>query len=91
MSRYALSKIYATSYHHSLFIHRHKIISRSFIIPTLLDLLQTQYDSTLSIAKRLYEEDCLEKPNIEAPILRALQILMEEYTSNPESIISIVF
>ena len=57
----------------------------------MLDLLQTQYDSTLSIAKRLYEEDCLEKPNIEAPILRALQILMEEYTSNPESIISIVF
>ena len=53
----------------------------------MLDLLQTQYDSTLSIAKRLYEEDCLEKPNIDALVLRTLQIMMEEYASNPESLV----
>ncbi|HYT44401.1 MAG TPA: hypothetical protein VEP90_18880, partial [Methylomirabilota bacterium] len=52
-----------------------------------LDLLQTQYDSTLSIAKRLHEEQCLEKPNIEALILRTLKIMVEEYTSNPESLV----
>jgi len=41
----------------------------------------------LSIAKRLYEEDCLEKPNVDALILRTLQIIMEEYTWNPESLV----
>ena len=46
-----------------------------------------QYDSALSIAKRLHEEQCLEKPNIEALILRTLMIMMEEYASNPESLV----
>jgi hypothetical protein len=53
----------------------------------MLDLLQREYDSTLSIAKRLYEEGCLEKPNIDALVLRTLQIMMEEYASNPESLV----
>ncbi|MGB7952404.1 MAG: hypothetical protein WCF23_00360 [Candidatus Nitrosopolaris sp.] len=48
---------------------------------------QTQYDSTLSIAKRLYEEDCLEKPSIEAVVLRTLQIMTEEYNSNSQSLV----
>jgi hypothetical protein len=53
----------------------------------MLDLLQSEFDSTLSIAKRLYEEGCLEKPEIDALVLRTLQIMMEEYASNPESLV----
>jgi hypothetical protein len=53
----------------------------------MLDLSQTQYDSTLSIAERLYEEDCLEKPSIEAVVLRTLQIMTEQYTSDPQSLV----
>ena len=32
-------------------------------------------------------EDCLEKPSIEAVVFRTLQIMTEEYTSNPQSLI----
>ena len=49
---------------------------------------QTEYDSAEIVAKALYEQDCLDEPSVEALVLGTLRIIIEEYASNPASVIS---
>ncbi len=52
------------------------------------NLEQLEYDSAAVVAKALYEQDCLDKPSVEALALRTLRIIIEEHAENPASLIS---
>jgi hypothetical protein len=52
-----------------------------------IEISQTQNDILLSIAKRLYEEGALKEPTIEALLLNTLDIVIKEYSSDPQSLV----
>ena len=52
-----------------------------------LELSEIHYNTYLSIAKRLYEEDILEEPTTEALLLQTLRIVNKEYVSDPQSLV----
>ena len=49
-----------------------------------IEISETQNDILLSIAKRLCEEGVLKEPNIEALLLNTLEIVIKEYSSDPQ-------
>jgi hypothetical protein len=53
-----------------------------------IELSQSLYDISLSIATRLYQENVLKEQTIEELILTTLKILIKEYEENPESVIT---
>jgi hypothetical protein len=53
-----------------------------------IELSQSVYDISLSIATRLYQEDVLKEQTVEELILTTLRILIKEYEENPESVIT---
>lgn len=52
-----------------------------------LELSEIHYNTYLSVAKRLYDEDVLEEPTIAALLLHTLQIMNKEYGSDPQSLV----
>lgn len=53
-----------------------------------IELSQSVYDISLSIATRLYQKDVLKEQTVEELILTTLRILINEYEENPESVIT---
>jgi hypothetical protein len=53
-----------------------------------IELSQSLYDISLSIAKRFYQENVLKEQTVEELILTTLRILIKEYEENPESVIT---
>ena len=53
-----------------------------------IELSQSVYDISLSIATRLYQENVLKEQTVEELILTTLRILIKEYEENPESVIT---
>jgi hypothetical protein len=53
-----------------------------------IELSQSMYDISLSIATRLYQENVLKEQTVEELILTTLRILIKEYEENPESVIT---
>jgi hypothetical protein len=51
-----------------------------------IELIQSQHDTLLSVARRLHQENVLKKPTIEELMLTTLKILIKEYQENPESV-----
>jgi len=52
-----------------------------------IEISETQNDILLSIAKRLCKEGVLKEPNIEALLLNTLEIVIKEYSSDPQSLV----
>ena len=55
---------------------------------TRIELSQSLYDISLSIATRLYQENVLKEQTVEELMLTTLNILIKEYEENPESVIT---
>jgi hypothetical protein len=53
-----------------------------------IELIQSQHDILLSVARRLHQENVLKKPTIEELMLTTLRILIKEYQDNPQSVIT---
>jgi hypothetical protein len=53
-----------------------------------IELSQSVYNISLSIATRLYQENVLKEQTVEELILTTLRILIKEYEENPESVIT---
>jgi hypothetical protein len=53
-----------------------------------IELSQSQYDDSSSIATRLNQENALREPTIEELLLSTLRILIREYEDNPQSVIA---
>jgi hypothetical protein len=53
-----------------------------------IELSQSLYDISLSIATRLYQENVLKEQTVEELMLTTLRILIKEYEENPESVIT---
>jgi hypothetical protein len=53
-----------------------------------IELSQSLYDISLSIATRLYQENVLKEQTVEELILTTLRVLIKEYEENPESVIT---
>lgn len=53
-----------------------------------IELSQSVYDISLSIATRLYQKDVLKEQTVEELILTTLRILIKEFEENPESVIT---
>jgi hypothetical protein len=53
-----------------------------------IELIQSQHDTLLSVARRLHQENVLKKPTIEELMLTTLRILIKEYQDNPQSVIT---
>ena len=53
-----------------------------------IELSQSLYDISLSIATRLYQENVLKEQTVEELMLTTLNILIKEYEENPESVIT---
>lgn len=53
-----------------------------------IEVSQSQYDISLSIATRLNQENALKEPTIEELVLATLRILIKEYEENPQSVIT---
>jgi hypothetical protein len=51
-----------------------------------IELIQSEHDTLLSVARRLHQENVLKKPTIEELMLTTLKILIKEYQENPESV-----
>jgi hypothetical protein len=51
-----------------------------------IELIQSQHDILLSMARRLHQENVLKKPTIEELLLAILRILVKEYQENPQSV-----
>ena len=56
------------------------------MVTAKIELSQSIYDISLSIAKRLYQENVLKEQTVEELILTTLRILIKEYEENPESV-----
>jgi hypothetical protein len=58
------------------------------VMPTIkIEISQAQNDTFSLIARRLYEEGVLKEPNIESLVLNTLQIVIKEYSSDPQSLV----
>jgi hypothetical protein len=58
------------------------------LVTVKIELSQSQYDNSSSIATRLNQENALKEPTIEELILSTLRILIREYKDNPQSVIA---
>jgi hypothetical protein len=58
------------------------------LVTIKIGLPQSQYDTALSIAKRLYRENTLKEPKVEELMITTLRILLNEYEENPRSVIT---
>jgi hypothetical protein len=58
------------------------------LVTVKIELSQSQYDNSSSIATRLNQENALKEPTIEELILSTLRILIKEYEDNPQSVIA---
>jgi hypothetical protein len=58
------------------------------LVTVKIELSQSQYDNSSSIATRLNQENALREPTIEELILSTLRILIREYEDNPQSVIA---
>ena len=58
------------------------------MVTAKIELSQSVYDISLSIATRLYQKDVLKEQTVEELILTTLRILINEYEENPESVIT---
>jgi hypothetical protein len=64
------------------------LIAYSNLVTARIELSQSLYDISLSIATRLYQENVLKEQTVEELILTTLRILIREYEENPESVIT---
>jgi hypothetical protein len=64
------------------------LIAYSNLVTARIELSQSLYDISLSIATRLYQENVLKEQTVEELILTTLRILIKEYEENPESVIT---
>ena len=53
-----------------------------------IELSQSLYDISLSIATKFYQENILKEQTVEELMLTTLRILIKEYEENPESVIT---
>jgi hypothetical protein len=58
------------------------------LVTAKIELSQSLYDISLSIATRLYQENVLKEQTVEELMLTTLGILIKEYEENPESVIT---
>jgi hypothetical protein len=58
------------------------------LVTVKIELSQSQYDNSSSIATRLNQENALKEPTIEELILSTLRTLIKEYEDNPQSVIA---
>ena len=58
------------------------------LVTVKIELSQSQFDNSSSIATRLNQENALKEPTIEELILSTLRILIREYEDNPQSVIA---
>jgi hypothetical protein len=58
------------------------------LVTAKIELSQSLYDISLSIATRLYQENVLKEQTVEELMLTTLRILIKEYKENPESVIT---
>jgi len=58
------------------------------LVTAKIELSQSLYDNSLSIATRLYQENVLKEQTVEELMLTTLGILIKEYEENPESVIT---
>jgi hypothetical protein len=58
------------------------------LVTAKIELSQSLYDISLSIATRLYQENVLKEQTVEELMLTTLRILIKEYEENPESVIT---
>jgi hypothetical protein len=58
------------------------------LVTAKIELSQSLYDISLSIATRLYQENILKEQTVEELMLTTLGILIKEYEENPESVIT---
>jgi hypothetical protein len=58
------------------------------LVTIRIELSQSQYDTVLSIATRLYYENTLREPKIEELIIATLRILIKEYKEDSRSVIT---
>jgi hypothetical protein len=58
------------------------------LVTAKIELSQSIYGISLSIAKRLYQANVLKEQTVEELILTTLRVLIKEYEENPESVIT---
>jgi hypothetical protein len=58
------------------------------LVTLKIEVSQSQHDTSISIAKRLSQENGLNAPTIEELMLATLRILIKEYEENPQSVIT---
>ena len=61
-------------------------MANSSMIAVEIELIESQHDILLSVARRLNQENVLKKPTIEELMLATLRILIKEYQENPQSV-----
>jgi len=64
------------------------LIAYRKLVTVKIELSQSQFDNSSSIATRLNQENALKEPTIEELILSTLRILIREYKDNPQSVIA---
>ena len=69
-------------------VYKLRLISYSNLVTVKIELSQSQYGKSSSIAIRLNQENALKEPTIEELILSTLRILIKEYEENPQSVIA---
>ena len=69
-------------------VYKLRLISYYNLVTVKIELSQSQYDKSSSIATRLNQENALKEPTIEELILSTLRILTKEYDENPQSVIA---
>ena len=69
-------------------VYKLRLISYSNLVTVKIELSQSQYDKSSSIATRLNQENALKEPTVEELILSTLRILIKEYDENPQSVIA---
>ena len=62
------------------------LIANSSLKAVEIELIQSQHDILLSVARRLNQENVLKTPTIEELMLATLRILIKEYQENPQSV-----
>ena len=67
---------------------RYQLIAYSNLVTAKIELSQSLYDISLSIATKLYQENILKEQTVEELMLTTLRILIKEYEENPESVIT---
>jgi hypothetical protein len=67
-------------------VYKVPLIAYSNLVTAKIELSQSIYDISLSIAKRLYQENVLKEQTVEELILTTLRVLIKEYEENPESV-----